>query len=115
MEEHEQNLENFFQDRIQDYFPTWTTPISGSMGRGALVFRRFSADLYTQKYQDPLGREGAEQLALRTAALRELEDEERRETGGRELARPLTLYHEDGSLVECRSGTGTRLSVSALE
>jgi hypothetical protein len=62
------------------------------------VFRRFRADLYTQDYQDPLEREGAEQLALRTAALRELkalEDEERRETGGRELVRPLTLYHED--------------------
>jgi hypothetical protein len=58
------------------------------------VLRRFWANLYTQEYQDPLAREGAEQLALRTAALRELEaleDEERRETGGRELVRPLTL------------------------
>jgi hypothetical protein len=52
------------------------------------------------------------------AAFRELEaleDEERRETGGRELVRPLTLYREDGSVVECRSITGTGLSVSALE
>jgi hypothetical protein len=51
------------------------------------VFRRFWANLYTQEYQDPLAREGAEVLALRTAALPELEaleDEERRETGGRE-------------------------------
>jgi hypothetical protein len=81
------------------------------------VFRRFLADLYTQEYQDPLAREGADQLALRTAALRELEaleDEERRETGGRDLVRPLTLNLEDGSRVECRSSTGTGLSVSAL-
>jgi hypothetical protein len=65
------------------------------------VFRRFWANLCTQECQDPLPREGAKQLALRTAALRELEaleDEERRETGGRELARPLTLIREDGLL-----------------
>jgi hypothetical protein len=71
-----------------------------------------------QEYPDPLAREGAEQLALRTAALREfeaLEDEERCERGGRELVRPLTLYREDGSLVEFRSSTGTGSSVSALE
>jgi hypothetical protein len=37
------------------------------------VFRRFWADLYTQEYQDPLAREGAELLALGTAALRDLE------------------------------------------
>jgi hypothetical protein len=64
------------------------------------VFRRFGANLYTQEYPDPLAREGAELLALSTAALRELEaleDEERRETGGRELVRPLTLIMEDGS------------------
>jgi hypothetical protein len=40
---------------------------------------------------------------------------EQRERGGRGLVRPLTLYHEDGSLAECRSRTGTGLSVSALE
>jgi hypothetical protein len=82
------------------------------------VFRRFWANLYTQGYQDPLAREGENLLVLRTAALRELEaleDEERRKTGGRELVRPLTLIREDGSLVGCRSGTGTGLSVSALE
>jgi hypothetical protein len=37
-------------------------------------------------------------LSIRTATLRELEDEERRESGGLELVRPLTLYYEDGSL-----------------
>jgi hypothetical protein len=82
------------------------------------VFRRFWADIYTQEYQDPLAREGADLLALRTAALRQLEalkDEERREMGGREWARSLTLIREDGSLVECRTSTGTGLSVSALE
>jgi hypothetical protein len=63
------------------------------------VFRRFWANLYTQEYQDPLAREGAEWLSIRTATLRELEaleDEERRESGGRELVRQLTLYYEDG-------------------
>jgi hypothetical protein len=67
-----------------------------------------------------LAREGAEVLSIRTATLRELEaleDEERRESGGRELVRPLTLYYEDGSL----SGGWDRLSpvtevrASALE
>jgi hypothetical protein len=65
------------------------------------VFRRFWVNLYTQEYQNPLAREEADLLSLRTAALRELEaleDEERRETSGRELVRPLTLYREDGSL-----------------
>jgi hypothetical protein len=73
------------------------------------VFRRFWANLYTQEYEDPLAREGAELLALRTGALRELEaleDEERRETGGRELARPLTLIREDGS----QAGVGAGVS-----
>jgi hypothetical protein len=84
------------------------------------VFRRFWPDLYTQEYQDPLAREGAEQLALRTATLRELEaleDKERRETGGRELVRPLTLIREDGSLAGGvdRSSPVTVSSVSALE
>jgi hypothetical protein len=84
------------------------------------VFRRFLANLYTQEYQNPLAREEAEVLALRTAALRELEaldDEERRETGGRELARPLTLIREDGSLAGGwdRSSPATVSSVSALE
>jgi hypothetical protein len=36
------------------------------------VFRRFRANLYTPEYQDTLAREGADLLALRTAALREL-------------------------------------------
>jgi hypothetical protein len=65
------------------------------------VFRRFWANLYTQEYQDPLAHEGAELLALRTGILLEweaLEDEERSETGGRELVRPLTVLYEDGSL-----------------
>jgi hypothetical protein len=82
------------------------------------VFRRSWTNLYTQEYQDPLSRKGAEQLALRTAVLRELEaleDEERREAGGRELAPPLTLIREDGSMSGCRSSTGTGWSVSALE
>jgi hypothetical protein len=70
--------------------------------------------LYTQEYQDPLAREGAELLALRTAALRELEvleDEERREADGRELIR------EDGSLAGSggRSSPAMVISVSALE
>jgi hypothetical protein len=55
---------------------------------------------------------------VRTAALRELEvleDEERRETGRRELVSPITLIGEDGSVVWCRSSTGTGLSVSALD
>jgi hypothetical protein len=63
------------------------------------VFRMFWSDLYTQEYQNPLAAEGAELLALRTAALRELEaleDQERRETGRRELARSLALIREDG-------------------
>jgi hypothetical protein len=84
------------------------------------VFRRFWADLYTQEYQDPLAHEGADQLALRTAAFPELEaleDEERRETGGRELVRPLTLLYEDGSQAGGwdRSSPATVISVSALE
>jgi hypothetical protein len=61
------------------------------------VFRRFWANLYTQEYQNPLARENAEALSIRTATLRELEaleDEERRESGGLELVRPLTLYRE---------------------
>jgi hypothetical protein len=84
------------------------------------VFRRFWANLYTQEYQNPLAREDAELLSLRTAALRELEaleDEERRETGGREVVRPLTLLYEDGSLAGGwdRSSPATVASVSALE
>jgi hypothetical protein len=81
---------------------------------------RFWANLYTQEYQNPLAREEAEVLALRTAALRELEaleDEERRETGGREVVRQLTLIREDGSLAGGwdRSSPATRSSVSALD
>jgi hypothetical protein len=84
------------------------------------VFRRFWANLYTQEYQDPLAREGAEVLALWTAALRELEaleDEERRELGGRDLVRPLALIREDGSQAGSggRSSPATVLSVSALK
>jgi hypothetical protein len=84
------------------------------------VFRRFWANLYTQEYRDPLAREGADQLALRTAALRELEaleDEERRETGGRKLVRPLTLLYEDGSQAggSDRSSPAAVVGVSALE
>jgi hypothetical protein len=84
------------------------------------VFRRFWANLCTQKYQNPLAREGTESLALRMAALRELEaleDEDRREAGGREVARPLTLIREDGSEAGSwgRSSPATVLSVSALE
>jgi hypothetical protein len=84
------------------------------------VFRRFWANLYTQKYQNPLAREDAELLSLRTAALRELEaleDEERRESGGRELVRPITLLHEDGSLAGGwdRSSPSTVVCVSVLE
>jgi hypothetical protein len=84
------------------------------------VFRRFWADLYTQEHQDPLAREAAELLDLRTAALRELEaleDEERRQTGGRELVRPLTLIREDGSLAgdRDRSSPATVSGISALE
>jgi hypothetical protein len=37
------------------------------------VFRRFWANLYTQEYQNPLAREEAEVMALRTAALRGLQ------------------------------------------
>jgi hypothetical protein len=82
------------------------------------VFRGFLADLYAQEYQNPLALEGAELLVLRTAELRELEaleDEERRETGGRELVRPLTLFREDGSVVGGRSSPDIGWSVSALE
>jgi hypothetical protein len=84
------------------------------------VFGRFWANLYTQEHQNPLEREEADLLSLRTAALRELEaieDEERRDTGGRELVRPLTLYREDGSLAGGwdRSSPVTVASVSALE
>jgi hypothetical protein len=84
------------------------------------VFRRFWANLYTQEYQNPLAREEAVLLSLRTAALRELEaleDEERRERGGRELVRHLTLLYEDGSLAggRDRSSPATVASVSALE
>jgi hypothetical protein len=55
---------------------------------------------------------------LKTVALRELEaleDEEGRGTGGRELARPLTLFREDGSVVGRGSSPGTGWGVSALE
>jgi hypothetical protein len=78
------------------------------------VFRRFWANRYTQEYQNPLAREEADLLQLRTAALRELE---RRGTGGRELVRPLTLIREDGSLAGGwdRSSPATVASVSALE
>jgi hypothetical protein len=84
------------------------------------VFRRFWADLYTQEYQNPLAREEAERLSIRTASLRELEaleDEERRESGGRELVPPLTLYYEDGSLAGGwdRLSPVTELRVSAVE
>jgi hypothetical protein len=84
------------------------------------VFRRFWANLYTQEYQDPLAREGAEWLSIRTATLRELEaleDEERRESGGRELVRPLTLCYEDGSLAGGwdRLSPVTEVRVSAVE
>jgi hypothetical protein len=79
------------------------------------VFRRFWANLYTQEYQNPLAREEADLLQLRTVALRELEaleDEERRETGG-----SLTLIREDGSLAGGwdKSRPVTVASVSALE
>jgi hypothetical protein len=61
-----------------------------------------------------------EVLSIRTATLRELEaleDEERLESGGRELVRPLTLYCEDGSLTEGwdRLSPVTEVRVSALE
>jgi hypothetical protein len=84
------------------------------------VFRRFWANLYTQEYQNPLAREDADLLSLRTAALRELEaleDEERRETGGRELVRPITVLYEDDSLAGGwdRSSPVTEVRVSALE
>jgi hypothetical protein len=84
------------------------------------VFRMFWADLYTQEYQDPLAREAEELLRLRMAALQEseaLEDEERREMGGRELAHLLALIREDGSLAGGwdRSSPVTVSSVSALE
>jgi hypothetical protein len=84
------------------------------------VFRRFWADLYTQEYQNPLAREEAERLSIRTATLRELEaleDEERRESGGWEMARPLTLYREDGSLAGGwdRLSPVTEVPVSAVE
>jgi hypothetical protein len=82
------------------------------------VFRGFWANPYIQEYQGPLAHEGAELLALKAAALLELdalEDEELRETGGRELVRPRTLIREDGLIVGCRSSTGTGWSVSAPE
>jgi hypothetical protein len=84
------------------------------------VFRRFWANLYTQEYQNPLVREDADRLSIRTAMLRELEaleDEERRESGGRELVRPLTLYRGDGSLADGwdRLSPVTEVRVSALE
>jgi hypothetical protein len=82
------------------------------------VFRRFWVNLYTQEYQDPLAREGAGLLASKTASLlnlEALEDEEQRETGGREVVRPLTLIREDGSEIGCRSSTDTGWCVSALE
>jgi hypothetical protein len=84
------------------------------------VFRRFWFNLYTQEYQNPLAREDADLLSLRTATLRELEaleDEERRESGGRELARPITLYQEDGRVAGGwdRSSQVTELCVPALE
>jgi hypothetical protein len=84
------------------------------------VFRRFWFDLYTQEYQNPLAREDAELLSVRTATLRELEaleDEERRESGGRKLARPITSYREDGTVAGGwdRSSPVTELCVPALE
>jgi hypothetical protein len=84
------------------------------------VFRRFWYNLYTQEYQNPLAREEAERLSIRTATSRELEaleDEERRESGGRELVRQLTLYREDGSLAQGwdRLSPVTEVRVSALE
>jgi hypothetical protein len=84
------------------------------------VFRRFWFNLYTQEYQNPLAREEAERLSIRTATLRELEaleDEERRESGGRELVRPITQYYEDGSLAEGwdRLSPVTEVRVSAVE
>jgi hypothetical protein len=83
------------------------------------VFRRFWFNLYTQGYQNPLAREDAELLSIRTATLRELEaleDEERRESGGWELARPITLYREDGTVAGGldRSSPVTELCVPAL-
>jgi hypothetical protein len=67
-----------------------------------------------------LEREGAEWLSIRTATLRELEaleDEERRESGGRGLVRPLTLYYGDGLLAGGwnRLSPVTEVRVSALE
>jgi hypothetical protein len=84
------------------------------------VFRRFWANLYAQEYQNPLAREEADWSSIRTATLRELEaleDEEPRETGGRELVHPLTLYRGDGSLAEGwdRLSPVTEVRVSALE
>jgi hypothetical protein len=84
------------------------------------VFRRFWFNLYTQEYQNPLVRGDAELLAVRTATLRELEaleDEERRESGGWELARPITLYREDGAVAGGwdRSSPVAELCVPALE
>jgi hypothetical protein len=84
------------------------------------VFRRFWYNLYTQEFQNPLTREELEVLSIRTATSREqeaLEDEERRESGGRDLVRPLTLYREDGSLAEGwdRLSPVTEVRVSALE
>jgi hypothetical protein len=84
------------------------------------VFGRFWANLYTQEYQNPLAREDAELLSVRAATLRELEaleDEEPRESGGRKLARPITLYREDGTLAGGwdRSSPVAELCVPALE
>jgi hypothetical protein len=59
-------------------------------------------------------------LTIRTATLRELEaleDEERRESGGLELARLIPLYSEDGSLARGRDRLSpvTEIRVSAVE
>jgi hypothetical protein len=62
------------------------------------------------EYEDPLARTRGDELAMRTAALREyeaLEDEERREAGRLMVIDPSTLLREDGTTIPpVRSGSG---------
>jgi hypothetical protein len=83
--------------------------LDGSERREA--FRRFWAGLYTAEDEDPLVRTRGEELAIRTADLREykaLEDEERREAGRRlTVVDPPTLLREHGTTIPPqRSGIG---------